>query len=63
MLYEMIGVKPHEDIQELPQDYQWLRLILARGNDSPTKRIIHWTGPQGKEYIRNTLMKGKTYAR
>ncbi len=62
-LYLMVGVKPHEDIQELPQEYQWLRLSLVRGNDSSTKRIIHWTGPKGKEYIRNTLMKDKFYAK
>ena len=59
MLNEMIGIKPHEDIQELPQDYQWLRISLNKGVDSPTKKIIHWTGPKGKKFIRNTLMKGR----
>ena len=60
-LYELIGKNPHEQIQELPQDYQWLRISLNKGKDSPTKKVIHWTGPKGKEYIRNHLSKGGTY--
>ena len=60
-LYELIGNKPHEQIQELPQDYQWLRISLNKGKDSPTKKVIHWTGPRGKEFIRETLMKGGSF--
>ena len=60
-LYELIGNKEHEQIQELPQDYQWLRISLNKGKDSPTKKVIHWTGPRGKEFIRETLMKGGSF--
>ena len=47
-----IGNKEHEQIQELPQDYQWLRISLNKGKDSPTKKVIHWTGQEVKEFIR-----------
>jgi len=60
-LYELVGNKEHEQIQELPQDYQWLRISLNKGKDSPTKKVIHWTGPRGKQFIRETLMKGGVY--
>ena len=55
-LYELVGNKEHEQIQELPQDYQWLRISFNKGKDSPTKKVIHWTGPRGKEHIRKNLM-------
>ena len=55
-LYELVGNKEQEQIQELPQDYQWLRISLNKGKDSPTKKVIHWTGPRGKEHIRKNLM-------
>ena len=56
-LYDMINTNPHEQIIELPQDYQWLRLSFRKGRDSPTKKVIHWTGPKGKEYIKQNLMR------
>ena len=56
-LYELIGKNPHEQIQELPQDYQWLRIQLVRGQDNPNKKIVHWTGPHGKEIIRKKIQK------
>jgi hypothetical protein len=52
----LIG-KSDEEIIEMPQEYQWLRLTLAQGIDSPNKKIIHWTGPVGKQHIREDLMK------
>ncbi|MBN2164497.1 MAG: tetratricopeptide repeat protein [Pontiellaceae bacterium] len=45
-----------EEIMELPIEYQWLRLQLARNQDSKEKKVVHWTGPRGKEHIRNHLM-------
>ena len=60
-LYELVGNKEHEQIQELPQDYQWLRISLNKGKDSPTKKVIHWTGPKGKQFIRDHLMKGGAF--
>ena len=55
-LESLIGNNTHEEIQELPQEYQWLRLMLDRGYNSEDKKIIHWTGPMGKEHIRTRLM-------
>ena len=54
-LGDMIGVS-EEFIIEMPQEYQWLRLMLQEGYDSPDKKIIHWTGPKGKLHIRTRLM-------
>lgn len=42
-------------IEEIPNEYQWLRLQLARGVDSKSKRVIHWTGPTGKQHIKKLL--------
>jgi hypothetical protein len=56
-LQDMIGTNTHEQIVELPQDYQWLRINLNKGIDSPTKKVIHWTGPVGRDHIRKNLMK------
>ena len=61
MLYEIVGKKEHEQIQELPQEYQWLRISLNRHKDSPNKKIIHWTGAKGKRFIREHLMQGREY--
>ena len=43
-------------IIRMPIEYQWLRIMLANGYDSPNKKIIHWTGPMGKAHIREVLM-------
>jgi len=56
-LQDLIGNNTHEEIQELPQEYQWLRISLNQGKDSPTKKVIHWTGPVGRDHIRKNLMK------
>lgn len=53
-LAAMIG-NQKESIVELPQIYQWLRISLKRGKDNPDKRVIHWTGPKGKQYIKSQL--------
>ncbi len=42
-------------IKLMPLDYQWLRKSLEREHDSPTKKIIHWTGPLGKDIIRKKI--------
>lgn len=42
-------------INELPAEYNWLRLQIASGNDNPNKKIMHWTGPKGKEEIRRKM--------
>jgi hypothetical protein len=43
-------------IKDLPNEYNWLRLqIEADKEDSHTKKTIHWTGPKGKEKIKDML--------
>ena len=42
-------------ITDLPQEYNWLRIMLTDGLDSPRKKIMHWTGPKGKETIRGLI--------
>jgi hypothetical protein len=42
----------YADITEMPQEYQWLRMELKDGIDSPHKKIMHWSGPTGKDHIR-----------
>jgi hypothetical protein len=44
------------DIHELPQEYNWLRVTLENDKqDSPDKKIMHWTGPRGKQRIKAKL--------
>ena len=47
----------HNMIVEMPIEYQWLRIQLELNENSPNKKIVHWTGPKGKKYIREKLMK------
>ena len=49
-------VKNKQDLISLiPEEYNWLRIALARGNDISDKRIIHWTGPAGKRKIKELI--------
>ena len=59
VLRAMIQQEPsyHDMIVQMPIEYQWLRLQLSSGRDSPHKKIVHWTGPLGKKHIRENLMK------
>ena len=43
-------------IHELPQEYNWLRVTLENDRqDSKDKKIMHWTGPRGKQRIRDKI--------
>ena len=59
VLRKMIKEDPsyHDMIVLMPLEYQWLRIQLEHGQDSPNKKIMHWTGPSGKKHIREKLMK------
>ena len=59
VLHKMIQVNQdyNNQIIKMPLEYQWLRISLANGYDSPNKKIIHWTGPVGKQHIRENLMR------
>ena len=39
----------------LPAEYNLLRLMLQDGLDSKKKKVMHWTGPKGKEYIKGIV--------
>ena len=58
VLFQMIAndYSYNEMIVLMPIEYQWLRIQLANGQDSPNKKIVHWTGPTGKAHIRENLM-------
>ena len=59
VLHKMIQVNPqfNDYIVKMPLEYQWLRIDLLNGRDSENKKIVHWTGPDGKKYIRENLMR------
>ena len=59
VLHKMILVDPryNDQIIKMPLEYQWLRIDLMNGKDSPNKKIVHWTGPDGKKHIRENLMR------
>lgn len=42
-------------IEDLPKEYNWLRIHIDDGFDSPNKKIMHWTGPKGKIKIRSKM--------
>ena len=43
-------------IAELPNIYNWLRLQVEHdGEDSPNKKIMHWTGEKGNDRIRGKM--------
>ena len=59
VLHQMIELNPEYNnmIIKMPLAYQWLRIDLLNRYDSPDKKIIHWTGPVGKQHIRENLMQ------
>ena len=48
-------LKRHINITSLPPEYNWLRLLLKNGVDSKKKKVMHWTGPKGKEHIKGIV--------
>ena len=60
-LNALVGTGEHKQIVELPQEYQWLRMSLNKGIKSDNMKVIHWTGPAGKRFIKDVLMKGGQY--
>lgn len=43
------------ELFKLPQEWNWLRLMYMRGEDSEDKKMLHWTGPSGKQIIRDKI--------
>lgn len=43
-------------INDLPNEYNWLRLQVEHDNeDSPKKKIMHWTGQKGNDRIKGKM--------
>ena len=58
VLHDILKEKKYmQDIVVMPMEYQWLRILLAQGKDHANKKIVHWTGPVGKQIIREKRMK------
>lgn len=53
ILREQLNRQIH--VSNLPTEYNWLRLMIQDGQDSPRKKIMHWTGNIGKKYIRGLI--------
>lgn len=49
------GLRRQIYISTLPSEYNWLRLMLQDGLDSNKKKIVHWTGPVGKQHIKGII--------
>ena len=57
-LHEILRVNPLKrlaNVTDLPNQYNWLRIQLLDGEDSPNKLAMHWTGQKGKEQIRKLM--------
>lgn len=59
VLHSMIrdGMKRLIHITDLPNKYNWLRLQVMDGDDSPDKLVMHHTGRKGKELIKELMGK------
>lgn len=58
ILHEMVRSTPMErmmNISDAPNKYNWLRLQIMDGQDSPNKLAMHWTGPKGKLQIQRLM--------
>lgn len=42
-------------INDLPRQYNTLRLDLQDGSQPSNIKIMHWTGPKGKDYIKGIM--------
>lgn len=49
------NLKRMSNVTTLPPEYNWLRIMLLDGMDSPKKKVMHWTGRQGKDKIKELV--------
>ena len=43
-------------VNELPNEYNWLRLQIENDNQPADKaKVVHWTGQKGKDRIRELI--------
>jgi hypothetical protein len=57
VLHEMTkdGIRKMVHIQDLPNEYNVLRLQEIDGTMPDKVKIMHWTGPRGKDHIRSLI--------
>jgi len=58
VLHEMVRVNPMArlmHISDVPNIYNWLRIQLLDGEDSPDILCMHWTGQKGNDVIRKLI--------
>lgn len=61
VLHMMLGNDPlrrYTYIEDLPNEYNWLRLQIIDAQDTVNKKVMHWTGYKGKEHIRGLIRNG-----
>lgn len=59
LLWELTTKIGDKNIKELPEKFNWLRMSLLKGEDDKDKRIIHWTGEEGKKIIIKSIREKK----
>jgi hypothetical protein len=56
LLWEMIKEDKNPPLSHIPKQYCWLRIYLEKYKKyHKDVRIIHWTGPRGKEIIAKSV--------
>lgn len=45
-------------VKDLPEEYNWVRLNIVDGRQNKKIKVMHWTGRQGKDYIRKEVVNG-----
>ena len=55
--YLRVEINRLVNVTTLPPEYNWLRLMLVDGLDSPSKKVMHWTGQKGKLRIKEMMQQ------
>ena len=45
-------------VNDVPPEYNWVRLQLVDGQDNKKKKVMHWTGAKGKDHIKRESLYG-----
>lgn len=66
VLHDLVSLSPllrMQHITDLPNIYNWLRVQLLDGQDSPNKLAMHWTGEKGKRQIEKLMYNSPKHLR
>jgi len=61
VLHSIVNLNPLmrlTHISDIPNIYNWLRIQIIDGEDSPNKLAMHWTGQKGNDVIRKKMYNG-----